>query len=211
MVDVLAGEGYQVYPCLSGVRALEALQQNAFDLVLSDIKMPEVTGINLLNYVRERELDTQVILVTGYAEVKTAVEAVRGQAFDYIIKPFAINDLRQRVAEALASLPAQRATLAVTSHGEHKDLTIDRRARRVWVAEREVELTRHQFDLLVCLANDAGCPVSFETLLREVWGEERSTDTVKTCVRRLRRQLGDDATNPRYIFNARGVGYKLAE
>jgi DNA-binding response OmpR family regulator len=211
MVDVLQGAGYQVSFYLSGELALDALQRKPYDLILTDIKMPKVTGIDLLLYVREQEMDTQVILVTGYAEIATAIQAVRGQAFDYITKPFAINDLRRRVAEALASLPAGRYSPDITTHGRDRGLTIDRRARRVWVTQCEVELTRHQFDLLVCLANEAGCPVSIETLLQEVWGEERSTDTVKTCVRRLRRQLGDDATNPRYIFNVRGVGYKLAE
>jgi DNA-binding response OmpR family regulator len=208
MVDVLMGEGYQVFPYLNGEHALQALGQRNFDLVLTDIKMPAVTGIDLLHHVRERELPTQVILVTGYGELATAIEALRGQAFDYILKPFAINQLRQRVAEALASLPAERYPPAVTTHGG--DLVIDRRTRSVSVAGRVVELTRQQYDVLICLARDAGCPVSTETLLQEVWDEERSTDTVKSCIRRLRIQLGDDAANPRYIFSVRGVGYKLA-
>jgi two-component system response regulator VanR len=95
------------------------------------------------------------------------------------------------------------------------DLSIDRKARRVWVGNREVRLTRLEFDVLAHLFENRGGAVSRERLLREVWGynepSDRGRNTVKSCVRRLRRKLGDDGQNPHYIRNVWGVGYQLGE
>ena len=100
IVDVLVNEGYQVFPYLSGEPALEVLKQERFDLILSDIRMPRVSGIDLLHHVRRMGLDTAVILMTAYASLETAIEALRGEAFDYVTKPFkgdALKDLVKKI------------------------------------------------------------------------------------------------------------------
>jgi DNA-binding response OmpR family regulator len=209
MVDILTEEGYEVHPYLSGDKALEALKRRDFDLILSDIKMPGITGIELLLHVRRMGLDTEVILVTAYASLQTALQALRGQAFDYLTKPFAINKFRQRVSQAMEARLSGPPDYAVM---HYRDLSIDRNAHRAWIDDQEIKLTRLEFDVLAYLFKRQGCAVSPTELLEEVWGqEERTGDTVKTCIRRLRKKIEDNAQNPRYIVNIWGVGYQLGE
>jgi DNA-binding response OmpR family regulator len=205
IVDVLEQDGHSLKLCLSGEEAREALEHERFDLILADIKMPRITGIDLLLYVRRINLDTKVILMTAYASLDTAIQALRGEAFDYLIKPFSLRDLRQRVQEALDQ--SGETTLC------YQDLCIDLNARRVWVGEREVRLTRQEFDVLACLFEQRGCTVTWQELLQRVWDyrqpEKANLNTLRSCIRRLRQKLGDDARSPRYIVNRWGEGYRL--
>ena len=212
IMDILEREDYEVHPFATGEQALGALQRHRFDLILADIKMPRISGLDLLNYVHDRDLDTKVILITAYASVRTAIQAVRGDAFDYLTKPFSLKELRQRVRLAVQGrqpASSQRGTAVC------RDLFIDLNARRVRRGENEVRLTRLEFDLLAYLFGKQGCAVRVEELLREVWGcqepDERTPATVKSCVSRLRRKIGDDAREPRYIKNVWGVGYQLGD
>jgi len=212
LVDILEEEGYNVRPCLRGEEALDALKREQFDLILSDIKMPYITGIDLLLYVRRMGLDTQVILMTAYASLQTAIQALRGEAFDYLIKPFSLSELRQRVRQAVQTRPSMVHQNAIM---HYQDLTIDQNARRVWNREHEVKLTRLEFNVLAYLFGHQGCAVSQQELLGHVWGcgesSERSMATVRSCIRRLRQKIEDDAGTPRYILNVWGVGYRLGE
>lgn len=207
IVDILEQDGHSLNLCLSGEEARNALEQERFDLVLADIKMPRITGIDLLLYVREMNLNTKVILMTAYASLDTAIQALRSDAFDYLIKPFSLDDLRQRVQEALDQ---PRASILC-----YEELCIDLNARRVWIAEREVELTRQEFDVLACLFEKRGCTVTWQELLQRVWHyrqpEKENLNTLRSCIRRLRQKIGDDARSPRYIMNRWGEGYRLGE
>jgi DNA-binding response OmpR family regulator len=207
LVDILEQDGHSLRLCLSGEEARDALEHERFDLILADIKMPRITGIDLLNYVREMGLDTKVILITAYASLDTAIQALRGDASDYLIKPFSLTDLRQRVHEALEE--SRGKTLC------YLDLCIDLNARRAWLREDEVELTRQEFELLACLFEQRGCTVTWQELLQRVWDfrqpDKADLNTLRSCVRRLRQKLGDDARSPRYIVNRWGEGYRLGE
>lgn len=211
IADILEEDGHCVRSCLSGDAAIEALEQEHYKLVLCDIKMPRVTGIDLLLYVRRMGLDTEVILMTAYASLQTAIIAVRGEAFDYLVKPFSLNDLRQRVREALDRRPGERRTRGVFHEG---DLTVDLNSRRAWLDEEKIELTRREFDVLAYLLVDRGRVVPWEELVEKLWGDEadeRTAGTLRSCIRRLRRALKDDAGNPRYIKNVWGVGYVIGD
>jgi two-component system KDP operon response regulator KdpE len=209
IVDILTDDDYSVFSYSSGTQAYNALEQELFDLVLADIKMPNVTGIDLLLHVRKKRLDTKVILMTAYASLDTAIQALRGEAFDYLIKPFSLNELRKRVREALREEKDTDPDL------RYRDLHINLVARRVWVGEREIDVTRQEFGVLACLFEWQGCTVPWEELLRRVWGyREPSKDnigTLRSCIRRLRQKLGDNARSPRYIVNKWGEGYRLGE
>jgi two-component system response regulator PrrA len=206
--DILSEEGYDVHLCSGGEKALEYLERRPFDLILTDIKMPGMSGTQLLTRIRAKAPDTRVILMTAYASIDSAVEALRGQAFDYLIKPFDLDDFRQRVSSALG-----RDNEPAMLH--YQDLALDQRTRWVWVGGRKVELTRLEFNSLAYLFERQGYAISGEELLREVWecddADERTIATVKSCISRLRKKLGDDANDPRYIFNVWGVGYRLGE
>lgn len=212
IVGVLEDEGYQVLSCSDGTQALRALGQEQFDLVLADIKMPRLSGIDLLLQVRRLALDTEVILMTAYASVQSAVQALRGEAFDYLIKPFSLGELRQRVHQAV-----HVASTREYRHGiyHYRELSVDRSARRVWLGKREVRLTRLEFDVLACLMERQGCAVPLQVLLQEVWGYGepglRNSAAVKSCICRLRKKLGDSGHQPLYIANVWGVGYQLGD
>lgn len=209
IIDILDGCGYEIHPCSSGRRALDYLKEKGFDLAVVDIRMSGMSGIELLQQVRKMKLDTQIIIMTAYASVETAVQALRGYAFDYLIKPFSPGEFRRRVGEALqAQPPAVRRGLRY-----YQDLAVDRTARRVWMAGREIALTRLEYDLLEYLFARQGCPVSCQELLEQVWkcaepGGYRAS-AVKACVCRLRKKIGDDAHRPSYILNEWGQGYRL--
>jgi DNA-binding response OmpR family regulator len=212
IADILVEDGYEVEAFTVAEQALDALDANRFDLVLADIKMPRISGVDLLREVRKRDLSTQVVLMTAYASVDTAVAALRGEAFDYLIKPFPLSEFRQRVQAAVVA-KSSRQRRHIVEH--YQDMTIDHNARRVWVQEQEVKLTKKEFDVLAQLFDNLGCAVPLEELLMKVWAsdqvEERNLATVRTCVRRLRQKIGDDARQPKYIGSVWGVGYQLGD
>ena len=209
IADILEDEGYRVHPCRSAERALEILKQEQFDVILSDIRMPRVTGIDLLLQVRRMKLPTAVVLITAYASLETAIQALRGEAFDYLIKPFSLAELRATVRRAVSADKDKAGSQAVM---QYKDLAVDVKGRRVWVHGKQVDLTRLEFNLLAYLIQRLGSTVSSEELLERVWDEDdRSVETLRSCVRRLRKQLGDDGHASEYLKNVWGVGYQLGE
>ena len=174
-------------------------------LVLLDLVLPGGNGIELMEEVTELS-DLPVIFISGYGRDETITAALEAGAADYIVKPFSPSELVARVRAALrrheASGPFVLGALA-----------IDYERRRVSVGGEPVELTATEYELLRVLALDAGRVVTHETLLRRVWEGRDSADAnlVRIFVRNLRRKLGDDAANPAWIFNERGVGYRMAE
>jgi len=212
IVEVLQEEGFQAQSCVDGDRALKLLKQERFDLVLADIKMPRMTGIDLLFQMRSLGLDTKVILMTAYASLETAVQAVRGGALDYLVKPFTLKELRGRVRQAL-QMPAQAGR-------PHKvrtylDLTLDEDARKVWKSDRDVPLTRLEFNVLAHLFRSQWQVISVEELLQQNWplgqAYDRSATAAKSCIFRLRQKIEDDPGHPVYIHNVWGRGYQFGE
>ena len=212
IVEVLEDYGIQAQPCPDGDRALKLLKQEAFDLVLADIKMPRMTGIDLLFHIRNLGLDTKVILMTAYASLETAVQAVRGDAFDYLVKPFTLKELRERVRQAL-QMP--KPTARLHERQTYLDLTLDEDARKAWKRGRELPLTRLEFNVLAHLFRSQGQVVLVEELLRQNWprqhAHERNPTAVKSCIFRLRQGIEDDPSHPVYIHNVWGRGYQLGE
>jgi DNA-binding response OmpR family regulator len=212
MADILLEEGYDVVTCSRGEEAMEIVSEDKFDLVLSDIKMPRVSGIELLSYVRKKNLETEVILITAYASVETAVQALRDEAFDYLTKPFSLPEFRERVRQAL--LPRTgTGRRHIVNH--YRGLSLDYNTRRVWVEGEEVKLTRLEFQVLAYLLEHKGEVVPWQDLLKHVWmceePDERSQATIKSCISRLRKKIEKDPQNPVYIINEWGVGYRVGE
>ena len=212
IVEVLEEEGFQAQPCADGDRALKLLKQEAFDLVLSDIKMPRMTGTDLLFHIRNLGLDTRVILMTAYPAVETAVQAVRGSAVDYLSKPFTLKELRWRVRRAL-QMPG--STGRPRKIWTFLDLTLDEDARKVSKRGIEMPLTRLEFNVLAHLFRSQGQVILAEELLRHNWPrehtDERNLTAVKSCIFRLRKKIEDDSTHPMYIRNVWGRGYQFGE
>ena len=174
-------------------------------LVLLDLMLPGTDGIELITRVPELS-DLPVIFISGYGRDETIALAFESGAADYIVKPFSPTELTARVGAALRSRAGAEPYVL-------EELAIDYERRRVTVAGRAVPLTATEYELLHTLSVNAGRVVTSESLLRQVWGARDSTDTepVRAFVKKLRAKLGDDAASPTYIFNERGVGYRMAK
>ena len=174
-------------------------------LVLLDLVLPGADGIRLMEGVHELE-DLPVIFISAYGRDETIVKALDAGAADYIVKPFSPSELTARVRAALR----RRAGPVPFLLGE---LAINYEERRVTVAGRRVALTVTEFEVLVVLSRNAGRAVTFDSLLRQAWGGRGrgsgNTKKVRAIVKSLRRKLGDDAYNPAYVRNERGVGYRM--
>ena len=144
-----------------------------------------------------------VIFLSAYGQDETVGRALEAGAVDYIVKPFSSTELTERVRAALRKR-SRPAPFQVA------DLAIDYEKRRVTVGGRLVQLTVTEYELLRVLSGSAGHVLTYESLVRRIWGEREDTEPVRTFVKKLRGKLGDDPANPTYIFNERGVGYRMA-
>ena len=173
-------------------------------LVLLDLMLPDTDGIELMQRVSQL-VDQPVIFISAYGRDETIARALSSGAADYIVKPFSPTELVARIAAALRG----RAEPEPFALG---DLAIHYDERRVTVAGRAVALTATEFELLRALSLNAGRVSTYEALLRQVWGgrKDANTDLVRVFIQKLRRKLGDDPKEPAYIFNHRGVGYRMA-
>ena len=202
--DTLADAGYAAL--VTGVHAdlAHIIRTEKPQLVLLDLMLPGTDGIELMERVPELS-DLPIIFISGYGRDETVARAFEAGAEDYIVKPFSPTELTARVGAALR----RRADPDPFVLGE---LAIHYELRRVSVAGRQIELTATEYELLRVLSVNAGRVATYDTLLRQVWSGRSYGDAklVRAIVKRLRRKLGDEATRPVYIFNERGVGYRMA-
>ena len=202
--DTLAEAGYA--PLVTGDpgELQRLIQTEKPQLVLLDLMLPGADGIELMRTVPELG-DLPVIFISGYGRDETVARALEAGAEDYIVKPFSPTELTARIRAALR----RRSNPAPFVLGE---LAIDYDRRRVSVAGRGVTLTATEYDLLRVLAEGAGRVLTHEDLLRQVWAGRGTGNPkkVRAYVKRLRHRLGDDSARPTWIFNERGVGYRMA-
>lgn len=203
--DALASRGYA--PVVTGEpRELpHLLRTERPDLVLMDLVLPGTDGIELLQRLRELAA-VPVIFVSAYGRDETIARALEAGAQDYIVKPYSPTELTARVGVALRQRLVPRPL-------ELGGLSVDGVRRRVSVDGRPVRLTTTEYELLQALAENAGHVTTYETLMRRVWGDQQSVQPqlVRAFVRKLRAKLGDDSSDPTYIINERGVGYRMPE
>ena len=205
MRGALIGTGYT--PVVTGDpdELADLIRTEKPGLVLLDLVLPETDGIKLIAQAPELS-DLPVIFISAYGRDETIALAFESGAEDYIVKPFSPTELIARVGAALR----RRAGSAPFVLG---DLAIEYERRRVTVGGRTVPLTATEYELLRILSVNAGRVVSAESLLRQAWDERdpADTDPVRAFIRKLRTKLGDDAAHPTYIFNVRGVGYRMPD
>lgn len=209
MVEMeLKYEGYQVEKALDGRRGLELALDGSFDLVLLDIMLPQLSGMEVLRRLR-RESQVPVIMLTARDSVVDKVAGLDSGADDYITKPFAIEELLARIRAALRNKGSQGAQSVPLSAGP---LVMDVDKHQVTVRGQSVELTKKEFDLLRCLLENKGRVLTRETLLDAVWGFDfvGETNSVDVYIRFLRSKL-DDAFDLKLIHTVRGVGYVIKE
>ncbi len=203
--DALSAEGYA--PVVTGDHheLARILRAERPALAVLDLVLPGADGIELMGQIAELS-DLPVIFISAYGRDETVARALDAGAADYIVKPFSPTELTARVRAALR----RRQRPAPFVLGE---LAIDYESRRVTVAGRAVDLTATEHALLRVLSLNAGRVVPYDKLLRQVWGgrEYAGPNLVRIFVRNLRRKLGEDAERPAWIFNQRGVGYRMPD
>ena len=203
--DALTHAGYTVLVTGEPGELAELIRNEKPSLVLLDLVLPGTDGIELMSEVPELSA-LPVIFISGYGRDETIVRAFESGAADYIVKPFSPSELTARVGAALR----RRANSQPFVLGA---LAVDYERRRVTVGGRVAPLTATEYELLRILSVNAGRVVTTEALLRQAWDDRDPADSepVRAVVRRLRAKLGDDAARPTYIFNERGVGYRMPE
>ena len=203
--DALTRAGYAVSVTAEPGEIADLIRARRPQLVLLDLMLPGTGGIELMAEVPELS-DLPVIFISGYGRDETIARAFEAGAADYIVKPFSPTELTARVGAALRA----RAGAAPFVLGA---LAIDYARRRVTVDGRAVALTATEYEILRILSVHAGRVVTSESLLRQAWDSREPTDTerVRAFVKQIRAKLGEDASNPAWIFNERGVGYRMAK
>jgi two-component system, OmpR family, response regulator RegX3 len=201
LAEGLRREGFTVTRAATGAEALAAPPA---DVVLLDLRLPDVDGLDVCRRIRERS-DVPIIAVTARGEEADRVVGLELGADDYVVKPFGMRELIARIRAVTRR--ARGGQAAGDGIVRVADLEVDLRARRVRLGERVLELTAKEFDLLAALARDPGAAVSRHRLLEEVWETSwyGSTKTIDVHVAALRRKLGDSG----WIETVRGVGFRL--
>ncbi len=206
----LARSGFQPTIARTAGDALRLARETSPDVVLLDLTLPDGDGRDVCRELR-RTSDVPIIMLTARGTVTDRVVGLELGADDYVVKPFAIDEVLSRIRAVLRRVrhPEDTSVCAPASGVlTVGDLRLDLAARRAWLGDVELELTRKELDLLTRLAREPGRVVSRETLMAEVWDENwfGSTKTLDVHIAGLRRKLGD----PRYIETVRGVGFRCA-
>ena len=201
----LENDGYTAY---DGAQALSMVKEQKYDIIILDLMLPEVNGLEVCRKIRENS-NVPVIMLTAKSEGVDKLIGFEYGADDYVTKPFDILELKARIRAILRRAGSQPTSDLQDDQIKVGDLLIDTAQRSVFKNGRATDLTAKEFDLLVMLARNPGRVFSREGLLSVVWGEDYPGDirTVDVHVRRLREKLETDDANPEYILTKWGVGY----
>jgi two-component system response regulator MprA len=201
----LGFENYSVTTAHDGGAALSAVRETDFDLVILDVMMPHVDGIEACRRIRASGDRTPILMLTAKAAVGDRVEGLDAGADDYMVKPFALDELLARIRALL-----RRSTGEMTDVIRYADLLIDPGARTVKRNDVAIELTKTEFDLLMLLARSPGIVLDRDTIYEEIWGIDfvTSSNSLDVYIGYLRRKTEANG-EPRLIHTVRGVGYVL--
>ncbi len=203
--------GFRVVTFTTGLEALAAIKSGPPDLLILDLTLPDIDGIQLCRRLREQQLDFPVIMLTARDGLSDKVLGLECGADDYVVKPFAFLELQARIKTCLRRRE-------IVGSGENLDslnlgsLRIDRQRRQVWVAEKEVELTKKEFSLLLLLAENRGRVMTREDIRKALWGRRQLyswSRTIDVHIRHLRQKLETDPEHPSLLRTVIGVGYRL--
>jgi DNA-binding response OmpR family regulator len=206
----LRKEGYEVVGAMDGQEALDRFTEQRFDLVVLDIMLPKLDGIEVCRRLRTRS-QVPIIMLTAKGDEVDKIAGLEMGADDYITKPFSVREFRSRVKAAL-----RRGNMLGTAGAEPVkagELEIDFDRRATTIAGEPIQLTYVEFEILAALVSAPGRVFSREMLLEHVWGDSTYRDprTVDVHIRHLREKLERDPKDPKYLFTVRGVGYRFRD
>ncbi len=202
----LSAHGYSVFEAVNGQEGLAAVTTHRPDLVILDLGLPDIDGIEITRRLREWT-PVPIIIVTVQEQERAKIAALDAGADDYVTKPFGMGELLARMRAALRRAASPAAEPVFTAG----QLTVDLAQRLVTVAEREVQLTPTEYDLLRTLVMHAGKVLTHRQLLSQVWGAgyEGEAHLLRVNMSNLRHKLEPDAARPSFIVTEPGVGYRL--
>ncbi len=202
--------GYQVQTAADGKQAMSMLEKQIPDLVVMDLMLPEIDGLSLTRWLRDRS-DVPIIMVTARREEIDRIAGLEMGADDYVVKPFSPQELVSRVRAVLRRSGREQAEAESERALSFPNISIDPRTRVVMANESNIELTAKEFDMLYLLARHPKQVFTREQLLERVWGGAEYIDagTVTVHVRRLREKIENDPSSPKYLLTVWGVGYKF--
>jgi two-component system, OmpR family, response regulator RegX3 len=212
LADALGREGFEPHVAGTVADALEQAARLEPDLVLLDVMLPDGSGFDVCRELR-RESKVPIIMLTARGEEADRVIGLELGADDYVVKPFSAREVVARIRAVLRRADTPEPERAREGVVEIGDVRLDAPKREVLLAGKPVELSRKEFDLLELLMRNAGSVVKRERLIEDVWDTNwfGSTKTLDVHVSALRRKLGDDSGDPRYLHTVRGVGFRFAE
>ena len=201
-------DGYDVTTASNGVKALDAISSERPDVMVLDVMMPYVGGLDVCRALRDRKDRLPILVLTARDEVGDRVAGLDAGADDYLTKPFALEELRARLRALLRRAAAEE--IDETERLVYEDLVLDPLARTVHRGERNIDLTRTEFALLELLMRNAGRPLQRDVIMDRVWGweSEPTSNSLEVFVGYLRRKT-EASGEPRLIHTVRGVGYVL--
>lgn len=203
---VLELENYQVTAVNDGQAALEALSKSRFDLAVLDVMMPFADGLTVCKEARHRGIDVPILLLTARVEVGDRVAGLDAGADDYLVKPFVVDELLAR-CRALLRRNAVASSVTILRVG---NLTLNTLSREVHRGEREIMLTKTEFDLLELLMQQPGTVISRDTIYEAIWGYnfETNSKSLDVYIGYLRRKT-EEGNESRVVYTVRGVGYTV--
>lgn len=201
---VLTGSGFEVDLVNSGDQVMAIFDSHQPDLVLLDVMLPGLSGIEVCTLLREKSM-VPIVMLTAKGDSYDVVKGLEAGADDYMVKPFNPSELVARIKVRLRRSSGESSTTLRIG-----DITIDQVAHTIIRNGKTIPLTRLEFDLLVALAKEPGRVFTRDALLSEVWGYQQAADTrlVNVHVQRLRAKIEEDVDNPQVVLTVRGVGYK---
>ena len=204
----LEQDGFEVYSAYDGEEALEMIRANDYDIVLLDLMLPKMNGLQVCQQVREFS-NVPIIMLTAKGEDMDKIMGLEYGADDYITKPFNILEVKARIKAIIRRTGKPEKAKEQSRVVQAGDLKLDCDSRRVFIGDREVNLTAKEFDVLQLLVLNPNKVYSRENLLNTVWGYEYPGDvrTVDVHIRRLREKIEDSPSEPRYVHTKWGVGY----
>lgn len=204
--STLSSRGYTISEAASGEEALQVLPKLKPDLILLDVNLPGISGIDTCREIR-RSSDAPLIMLTVRNAERDKVQALDAGADDYVTKPFGIEELLARIRASLRRYPAADALPPFVS----KELTVDFEQRRVTAAGEDVHLAPKEFDVLRHLIANQGKPVTHRRLLQTIWGPEHGEEmeVLRVVINQLRRKIEKDPSRPKFILTEPWVGYRF--
>jgi two-component system, OmpR family, response regulator MprA len=208
---ILELEGYSITLVSNGAAALTAVQDEHPDVIVLDVMMPNIDGLTVCRVLRAERDRTPILMLTARTETSDRVAGLDAGADDYLAKPFEVDELLARLRALMrraASEPANESSTELTVG----DLRIDSSARRVWRGDREIDLSKTEFELLSLLARNVGIVLDHSTIYDRIWGYDFGPESKNLAVyiRYLRRKIETDE-EPKLIHTIRGVGYVVRE